>query len=103
MKRLLFLFLMSFLAAAAPLQALAAVDPTTGEYRTEISDISVKIVGGSLSFSREYEANAWRFAPTWSALRLEVDALDDTVARIDRAGDTYEKIDSAGTLYRFDE
>jgi hypothetical protein len=95
------LLLLLALLLATP--AFAQVDPTTGMYRSSTTDLSVKVLGGQVSFIREYKDNTWRFAPAWSRLRFEYDALDGSILRITRVDNPYEKIDSAGTLYRFDE
>jgi RHS repeat-associated protein len=81
----------------------AAVDPTDGTYRTSVVDLSVKVPGGMVSWSRNYERNAWQFTPAWAALKFTLDSVDGSVARIDRAGDDYEKIAADGSLFRFDE
>ncbi|MBD8528306.1 hypothetical protein IFO71_21380, partial [Pseudoxanthomonas sp. CAU 1598] len=82
--------------------ASAAVDPTDGSYRTSIVDLSVKVPGGMVSWSRNYERNAWQFTPAWSKLKFTLDDLDGSVLRIDRAGDEYDKVASDGSLFRFD-
>ncbi|MBD8528294.1 hypothetical protein, partial [Pseudomarimonas arenosa] len=82
--------------------AQAAVDPTDGSYRTSVVDLSVKVPGGMVSWSRNYERNAWQFTPAWAKLKFTLDDLDGSVLRIDRAGDEYEKIASDGSLFRFD-
>ncbi|MDP1708089.1 MAG: hypothetical protein Q8L89_03375, partial [Gammaproteobacteria bacterium] len=81
----------------------AAVDPTDGSYRTSVVDLSVNVPGGMVSWSRNYERNAWQFTPAWAALKFTFDAVDGSVTRIDRAGDAFEKIAADGSLFRFDE
>ncbi len=82
--------------------AWAAVDPTDGSYRTEVVDLSVRVPGGMVSWSRNYERGAWQFAPAWSKLAFTLDAVDGSVQRIERAGDAYEKVAQDGSLFRFD-
>jgi RHS repeat-associated protein len=85
-----------------PFTTNATVDPTDGTFRTEVVDLSVKVPGGNVSWSRNYERNAWQFTPAWARLQFTLDDLDGSVLRIDRAGDEYEKIASDGSLFRFD-
>jgi hypothetical protein len=60
----------------------ASVDPTSGQYTTEITDIWVKVPGGTVSWVRGYEKNAWSFNPAWGRLKIEIDALEGAVSRI---------------------
>jgi RHS repeat-associated protein len=84
-----------------PLATHATVDPTDGTYRTQVVDLSVKVPGGNVSWSRNYERNAWQFTPAWARLQFTLDDLDGSVLRIDRAGNEYEKIAADGSLFRF--
>jgi RHS repeat-associated protein len=81
----------------------ASVNPTTGEFETEVVDIWVKVPGGKLSWVRSYERNAWEFNSHWQKLKVEIDALEGTVSRVHLGRDAYEKVDSAGTLFRYDQ
>jgi RHS repeat-associated protein len=92
-----------FLFPLASSGAHAAVDPTSGEYTTERTDIWVKVPGGKLPWSRSYEKNAWSFNPAWARLKIEIDALEGTVSRIQLGRNAFEKVDAAGTLFRFDQ
>lgn len=41
----------------------SSVNATTGNYSRSDSDLSVKMQGGSISVSRTYDENGWRFSP----------------------------------------
>ncbi len=77
------------------------VEPTSGHYYEVVEDISVKVPGGHVSWSRLYEQGQWKFNPAWDTLVFEINPTDLTVLRIIRGGDSYEKLDSAGTIFKF--
>ncbi|MBD8528322.1 hypothetical protein, partial [Pseudomarimonas arenosa] len=77
-------FLLSLLLLSLSTLVQASVDPTDGSYRTSVVDLSVKVPGGMVSWSRNYERNAWQFTPAWSKLKFTLDDLDGSVLRIDR-------------------
>jgi len=78
------------------------VDLFVGEYRDEVTDLSVKVPGYLLEVRRSYYDYEWHFNDLKENLDVEYDR-DGTVKHIRKHGVTYKKADEAGTVYEFDE
>lgn len=83
------------------LKSIAEVEPTSGRYFKEVTDLNIKVAGGMVKWKRLYEEGRWKFNESWSSLVFEIDSADSSILRIVRGGDEYEKLDSAGTIYKF--
>ena len=75
----------------------AGIEPTSGRYIESNTDLSIKVIGGHISWERDYRDRQWRFNRAWESLILTLDTSTGKVESILRANDTYKKVDSTGT------
>jgi len=79
----------------------AGIEPTSGRYIESKTDLSIKVIGGQLTWKRNYRDRQWRFNRAWESLILTHDIATGNVMSIQRANDIYKKLDSAGTVFKF--
>jgi RHS repeat-associated protein len=79
----------------------AALEPTSGRNVESNTDLSIKVIGGHLTWKREYRDRQWRFNKSWESLVLIHDSSTGNVESILRADDIYKKLDSEGTVFKF--
>jgi YD repeat-containing protein len=79
----------------------AGIEPTSGRYIESKTDLSIKVIGGQLKWTRNYRDRQWRFNRAWESLIIKYDAATGTVDSIQRANDPYKKLDSAGTIFKY--
>src|SRR5687768_5124242 len=78
--------------------ARAEVHLPNGEYRTTVTDLRVKALGGHVSIERTWRARKlnkgeyrWYFNPAWADLELEIDSEDGSIRSITRTGAEFER------------
>ena len=81
--------------------SFADIEPTSGRYIESNTDMSIKIIGGHLTWERSYRDRQWRFNRSWESLFLTHNVATGSVESIRRADDIYKKLDSAGTTFKF--
>nr|WP_305793236.1 RHS repeat-associated core domain-containing protein [Sedimenticola hydrogenitrophicus] len=72
-----------------------------GEYFLNVDDLSVKVLGGTVTARRTWYRGTWTFNRAWEPLKLEQDTVSGGVAVIERNGDRYAPESSGSTTYRF--
>jgi len=77
-----------------------AVEPRinwiNGEYQETHTDLSVKVLGGSLDIARSWSQGRWWLNPAWAPLNFELDPLGRDAKVIERAGTLYERSGQSG-------
>ena len=96
------------LPAAAPAQSLTGIGPVVpnttlgfspvagtseprikwinGEYQESHTDLSVKVLGGSVDIARSWSQGRWWLNPAWAPLNFELHPLGKDAKVIERAG-----------------
>lgn len=46
----------------------AGIEPTSGRYIESKTDLSIKVIGGQLKWTRNYRDRQWRFNRAWESL-----------------------------------
>ena len=82
--------------------AQAAVQLPQGEYFTNIDDLTVKVLGGTVDAKRTWYQGQWHFNRTWSPLTFSYDTLSGEVKTIQRNDDVFERDPTNPNRYRFD-
>ncbi|UBB15313.1 RHS repeat domain-containing protein [Comamonas odontotermitis] len=67
-----------------------------GEYQETNKDLSVKVLGGTLTIARSWSQGRWWLNPAWAPLNFELDPLRADVKVIERVGVIYERIGQSG-------
>lgn len=80
----------------------AEVELPRGEYHTTVTDLSVKVMGGSVSVNRQWYQGKWTQSRLQSTLELEIDSTTNKVISITR-NNQYYKVSSDGLHFVFDE
>ena len=62
-----------------------------GEYQESHTDLSVKVLGGSVDIARSWSQGRWWLNPAWAPLNFELDPLGKDAKVIERAGVIYER------------
>lgn len=62
-----------------------------GEYQESNTDLSVKVLGGSLDIARSWSQGRWWLNPAWAPLSFELDPLGSDAKVIERVGVLYER------------
>jgi YD repeat-containing protein len=62
-----------------------------GEYQESHTDLSVKVLGGSVDIARSWSQGRWWLNPAWAPLNFELDPLGKDAKIIERAGVIYER------------
>jgi len=62
-----------------------------GEYQESNTDLSVKVLGGSLDIARSWSQGRWWLNPAWAPLSFELDPLGSEAKVIERVGVLYER------------
>ena len=62
----------------------AEVALPNGEYREEVEDLRVQVLGGPIRVTRDYVFDRWQVNARWAPLKFNLDALDGSVKSIDR-------------------
>ncbi|NBD95238.1 MAG: hypothetical protein GVY11_02025, partial [Gammaproteobacteria bacterium] len=83
------------------LSAIAGIEPTSGRYVATETDLSVKVLGGRITWQREWRDGRWRFNRRWADLEIEYNASDGTIRRIKRNNDVYEPVGSDSERFKF--
>ncbi|MGE9657748.1 cytidine deaminase-like fold-containing protein [Snodgrassella alvi] len=78
----------------------ASVRLPNTEYTESTTDMSVKVLGGSVRLNRTWENGRWYLNPAWAELHFKLDPLDSSVKTIDRAGTIYKR-SGTSDLYTF--
>jgi len=112
MRGSLFAYLLSsaFWASAQGISGIGAFAPNTemgftpvakageprinwinGEYQESNTDLSVKVLGGSLDIARSWSQGRWWLNPAWAPLSFELDPLGSDAKVIERVGVLYER------------
>lgn len=71
--------------------ARAEVALPNGEYREEIEDLRVQVLGGPIRVTRDYVFDRWQINARWNPLKFNLDALDGSVKSIDRNSALFER------------
>ncbi len=82
--------------------AQAGVQLPQGEYFTDIDDLMVKVLGGTVDAKRTWYRGAWHFNRSWSPLTFNYDTLSGEVKTIQRNDDVFERDPTNPNRYRFD-
>ena len=84
----------------------AGVKMPNGEYQIAVDDLSVKVIGGTITVSRTWQAIdqnhgtwQWLFNPAWADLKFTFDSIDGSVKSIQRAESTFSKAGSDVFVY----
>ncbi|HIO96453.1 MAG TPA: RHS repeat protein, partial [Leucothrix sp.] len=93
--------LLSIIALLMATTTYAGIEPTSGRYIESNTDLSIKVIGGQVTWKRDYRDRQWRFNRSWESLILTHDITTGNVESIQRANDLYRKLDSAGTVFTF--
>jgi RHS repeat-associated protein len=83
------------------LSAQAGIEPTSGRYVDTVTDLSVKVLGGQITWQREWRDGRWQFNRRWADLEIEYNASDGTIRRIKRNNDVYEPVGSDSERFKF--
>lgn len=81
--------------------AQAAVRLPDGEFSDTVTDLNVKVMGGTTSQKHTWYKNSLYVNRQWASLVLTYDNLDGTLTSIERNGDRYTKSNEQGTLFKF--
>jgi hypothetical protein len=97
-----FLPLAALLLLISSLTQAARVSLPNGELTEQQQDLSVKVLGGTVSLDRTWTNGRWYFNPAWSNLKFKRN-LEEEVQYVDRAGTVYERTGNQGDVYVFDD
>ncbi|VAW37967.1 hypothetical protein MNBD_GAMMA01-487 [hydrothermal vent metagenome] len=61
--------------------SLAGIEPTSGRYIESNTDLSIKVIGGHITWSRNYRDRQWRFNRPWESLILTHDIATGNVEK----------------------
>jgi len=78
-----------------PLAARAELSLPNGDYREEVEELRVKVLGGYVKVTRQWQEDRWHINRNWNPLTFETDPLDGSVKRIGRNDATFERIGSS--------
>jgi RHS repeat-associated protein len=86
------------LGSSSESSAKGQVRMPNGDYREQVEDMRVKVLGGSVVVMRTWHATnvnrreyRWSINPVWDDLKFEYDATDDSVKTVDRSGAKFER------------
>jgi RHS repeat-associated protein len=79
----------------------ASIEVTSGKYIVSEQDLSVKIIGGYLTWERSYRGKNWYFNREWEPLIFNIDNATGKVESILKANDLYIGIDSEASLFKY--
>ncbi|HEY6898583.1 MAG TPA: hypothetical protein VI279_15100, partial [Rhodocyclaceae bacterium] len=80
---------LGLLLFAAPAQA--GFTPPNGDWREEVEEYRVKVLGGWIRVQRDYVFDRWQINARWNPLGFEKDALDGSIKRILRNEAAFEQ------------
>jgi RHS repeat-associated protein len=106
---------------AVPAQALTVIkqgpEYNTGQFEQTVMDINVKVMGGSIGFSRQLSRGEWRFVQSWSDISyqqinlspsklpdgsLQSNFTDDLSAMLRNGYEYKREKDTDPVIYRYD-
>ena len=74
--------LLATLAILIATTTYAGIEPTSGRYIENNTDLTIKVIGGQLKWTRDYRDRQWRFNRAWESLILNFDTAKGTVDSI---------------------